>query len=57
MGKLDSTFNCSNCGKTLWLKYHKYRNGKIVCLRCYYLLANTKGIESYLNMKKVMENL
>ena len=57
MGKLDSTFNCSNCGKTLWLKYHKYRNGKIVCLRCYCLLANTKGIESYLNMKKVMENL
>lgn len=57
MAKLNSTFNCSNCGKIIWSKYHKLPNEKIVCTKCYNLYNNRDKIESYLNMKKVIENL
>ena len=57
MGILDSTFNCQNCSKTLWLKYYKLPNGKIVCPKCYDIYKNTEEIETYVNRKKVIENL
>ena len=57
MGILDSTFNCQNCSKTLWLKYYKLPDGKIVCPKCYNFYKNTEKIDTYLNKKKVIENL
>ena len=57
MGILDSIFNCQNCSKKLWLKYYKLPDRKIVCPKCYFLLKNTEDIETYLNRKKVIENL
>jgi len=57
MGILDTTFNCQNCSKTLWLKYNKLPDGRLVCPKCYYIYKNTEKIDTYLNRKKVIENL
>jgi formylmethanofuran dehydrogenase subunit E len=50
MSILESTFNCQNCSKTLWLKYYKLPDGRIVCPKCY------DEIDKQMNRKKEIEN-
>jgi formylmethanofuran dehydrogenase subunit E len=45
MNKLESIFNCSNCGKTLWVKYYKLPNGRTVCPKCFDFFIRTGKIE------------
>jgi len=51
-----STFNCQNCSKTLWFKYHKLPSGKIICPKCYDIFKNTVEMDKQINRKKVIEN-
>jgi len=51
-----STFNCQNCSKTLWLKYYKLPDGRIVCPKCYDIFKNTVEMDKQINRKKVIEN-
>jgi|GEM_PF-6239098 len=37
-----TSFNCQNCNKTVWFKYYKLPDKRIVCPKCYDIYITTK---------------
>lgn len=51
--KFDKIFNCQKCDRTLWLRYWKLPDGRIVCPICYSEYSN--GIKEELKQKLANE--
>jgi len=52
MSILESTFNCQNCSKKLWLKYYKLPDGRTVCPKCFDIYVQTKETDKLTDRKK-----